>query len=55
MYNAGDVTLSKAAEIADVGFEDMKEILADRGIPIIRGESPSEAKAKAKELIRMRR
>ncbi len=53
MYTTGDITLSKAAEIADVGFEDMKEILADRGIPIRRGEPPSEAKAK--EIIRLRR
>jgi predicted HTH domain antitoxin len=43
MYRKGKISLGRAAEISGVGFEKMKAILAERGIPINRGpESLSE-------------
>ena len=35
LYKEGEVSLTRAAEIADVDIEAFKEILRDRGIPII--------------------
>ena len=44
LYRRGDVSLGKAAELAGVGYEKMKDILGERGIPIRRGpETVSEA------------
>lgn len=44
LYRRGDVSLGKAAELAGVGYEKMKEILAVRMIPIRRGpETVAEA------------
>ena len=37
LYRKGKVSLSRAAEISGVGYEKMKAILAERGIPINRG------------------
>lgn len=43
LYRKGKISLSRAAEISGVGYEKMKAILAERGIPINRGpESLSE-------------
>lgn len=50
-YKRGDITLHRAAEIAGVTGEEMKRILADRGVEIRRGFlSPAERDAKAREL-----
>ena len=37
LYRKGDISLGRAAEISGVGYERMKEILVERGIPIRRG------------------
>jgi len=37
LYRNGKISLGKAAEISRVGYEKMKEILMERGIPILRG------------------
>ena len=34
LYQKKDVTLSKAAEIADLSFEEFKEVLLQRGIRV---------------------
>ena len=41
MYKKGEVTLSRAAEVAEMGFFQFKEILNDRGV---RMESPGGTK-----------
>ena len=44
LYRRGDVSLGKAAELAGVGYDKMKDILGERGIPLHRGpETVSEA------------
>jgi len=49
MYLRGEVSLGRAAEIAGVGYEKMKEILAERKIPIRRGpETVGEAEEEYK-------
>jgi len=42
LYRNGKISLGKAAEISRVGYEKMKDILIERGIPILRG--PLEVK-----------
>ncbi len=37
LYRRGDISLGKASEIAGVGYEKMKDILAEKEIPIQRG------------------
>lgn len=50
-YRKGEVTLNRAAEIAGVTTEEMKEILNKRGVKIRRGFiSEEERSEKAKEL-----
>ncbi|ODS39499.1 MAG: hypothetical protein A7316_05395 [Candidatus Altiarchaeales archaeon WOR_SM1_86-2] len=45
MYKSGEISLGRAAEIAGVSYEDMRQILNGRGIKIKIGpESVSEAK-----------
>lgn len=41
MYKKGEVTLSRAAEVAEMGFFQFKEILKDRGV---RMEVPHQSK-----------
>lgn len=44
MYKSGEISLGRAAEIAGVGYEDMRQILHGRGIKIKIGpENVSEA------------
>lgn len=43
-YQSEDISLGKAANLAGVSFEQMKEILRSRGIPLRLGaETPEEA------------
>ena len=55
MYKAGDISISKASEIAGINFEEMKKILFDRNIPLERGEDTKIVEKKAKELLKMRK
>ncbi len=51
LYKEGKVSLGKASEIADVSYEEMKELLAKNKVRIRRGPaSLKELKTKAKEL-----
>jgi predicted HTH domain antitoxin len=44
LYRKGKVSLGKAAELSGLGYEGMKEVLAERKLPIRRGpESAGEA------------
>lgn len=50
-YKREDITLGRAAEIAGVTSEEMKRVLADRGVEIRRGFlSPAEREAKARTM-----
>ena len=55
MYKAGDISISKASEIAGINFEEMKKILFDRNIPLERGEDTRNVDEKAKQLMKMRK
>ena len=55
MYKTGDISISKASEIAGINFEEMKKILFDRNIPLERGEDTKIVEKKAKELLKMRK
>src|SRR3989344_932511 len=37
LYKEGKISLGKAVEIADVGYEDMKKLLVEKGIKLRRG------------------
>ncbi len=51
LYKEGKVSLGKASEVADLSYEEMKEILAKNKVRIRRGPvSLKELKTKAKEL-----
>lgn len=51
LYKEGKVSLGKASEVADVSYEEMKELLAKNKVPIRRGPvSLKELKTKAEEL-----
>lgn len=52
MYRKGDVTLSKAAEIAGMNFFEFKEILIERGIKIVSPGKSKDELEKGVELIR---
>jgi predicted HTH domain antitoxin len=54
LYKDGEVTLGKAAEIADVGIIEFKEILADLGHKRIIPVSSTDAK-RADELMKKMR
>jgi len=49
LYKEGDISLGKAVEIAGVSYEEMKKILAKRGI---RRRSGSETKEEVEEGLR---
>ena len=42
LYRDGKVSLGKAVEIADVGYEEMKKMLVERGIKLRRGVETSK-------------
>src|SRR3989338_5557165 len=42
LYKDGKISLGKAVEIADVGYEEMKKILVERGIKLRRGADTSK-------------
>ncbi|MBU3966489.1 MAG: UPF0175 family protein [Euryarchaeota archaeon] len=51
LYKEGKVSLGKASEVADLSYEEMKELLAKNKVRIRRGPvSLKELKTKAKEL-----
>ena len=51
LYKEGKVNLGKASEVADVSYEEMKELLTKNKVPIRRGPvSLKELKARAEEL-----
>ena len=51
LYKEGKASLGKASEIADLSYEDMKELLIKNKVPIRRGpESLKELKTMSKEL-----
>nr|QNO55395.1 hypothetical protein BNGNOALE_00021 [Methanosarcinales archaeon ANME-1 ERB7] len=37
LYKKGEMSISKAAELAGLNIEEMKRVLADRGVEIKRG------------------
>lgn len=51
LYRRGDISLGKASEIAGVGYEKMKAILAEKEIPLNRGpRSRNELEGDVKSL-----
>jgi predicted HTH domain antitoxin len=51
LYKEGKVSLGKASEIADLSYEEMKELLIKNNVEIRRGPvSLKELKARAEEL-----
>lgn len=50
LYRDGDVTLSRAAEIADMELESFKEKLSEVGVRIQMDESPEEVHAGAERI-----
>ncbi len=55
MYQSGEITLSKGAELAGMTTIEFKEILIDRGIPIRSYEPSEEEMARGIETIRDQR
>jgi predicted HTH domain antitoxin len=54
-YRTEELTITKAAALAGVSFDRMKELLAERGVPLRLGpETLDEARAELDELQRMR-
>lgn len=53
-YRAGEISLAKAAALAGVTFDQMKQILDDRGVPLrLVPETIEEAHQELKALRRM--
>lgn len=53
-YRTGEISLAKAAALASVAFDHMKEILDDRGVPLRLGpETVDEARQELESLRRM--
>ena len=51
LYKKSKISLGRAVEIADVNYEEMKKILAEREIPIKRSsETVNEMKKRAQKL-----
>ncbi|MBI2145883.1 UPF0175 family protein [Candidatus Woesearchaeota archaeon] len=42
LYRDGKISLGKAVEIADVGYEEMKKMLVEKGIKLRRGAETSK-------------
>ncbi|MBI2663848.1 UPF0175 family protein [Candidatus Woesearchaeota archaeon] len=55
MYKKGEVTLSKAAEIACMNFEEFKDVLVDRKIRIKVSPQSKEEINRGATLLRIRR
>jgi len=56
LYQKGDISMGKAAEIAGIGYEDMRQILKARGIKVRIGpETVEEAKKEVKEFRKRRK
>lgn len=54
-YRNEEISLAKAAALAGVCFDRMKEILSERGAPLRLGsETPAEARAELEALRKMR-
>lgn len=54
LYKGETISLNRAARLAGVTAEEMKEILAGRGIALKRGlTKPEERRARAEELARL--
>lgn len=53
LYARGEISLGKAAEIADVDMETIKSYLADKGIFREAPESPEEIRRAASELTKL--
>lgn len=54
LYKEGKVSLGKASEVADVSYEEMKELLAKNKVQIRRGPvSLKELKVRAEELAKI--
>jgi len=54
-YRTEGLSVARAAALAGVAFDRMKEILAERGVPLRLGpETLEEARAEFDELLRMR-
>lgn len=54
LYEEGEISMGKACEIADLSYEDMKNLLRKSGILLRRGPaSAEELRVKAKELTDM--
>lgn len=53
-YRKHDISVAKAAALAGVAFDRMKEILAERGVPLRLGsETVDEARAEVEALRKM--
>ena len=52
LYKEGTISLGKAVEIADVHYEDMKKILAEKGIALKRGSSTKKERKEELEKIK---
>lgn len=52
MYRKEKISLGRAAEISGVGYEKMKTILMERGIPLRRGPQTAEELNKEYELVK---
>jgi predicted HTH domain antitoxin len=51
LYRDGEVSLGKAAEMVGLGYDEMKTLLADRGVKLVRGpKTVSEMKEGSKAL-----
>jgi predicted HTH domain antitoxin len=54
-YRTEEISITRAAALAGVSFDRMKEILAERGVPLRLGpETLDEARSELDELKRMR-
>ena len=54
LYKKGEISISKAAELAGLNIEEIKRVLADRGVEIKRGFTKNR-KTAASELSEMMR
>ena len=52
LYQDGKISLGKATEISEVSYEEMKELLVKRGIPLRRGSQTKKEMLEAVERIK---
>ncbi|MBI4451526.1 UPF0175 family protein [Candidatus Woesearchaeota archaeon] len=50
LYRDGKISLGKSVEIADVGYEELKKILVEKGIRLRRATSSKEMNARLARL-----